>query len=221
SPTGKQEVNEEEDEEERNWEELCDLRWRARRMDLRGKPSTFSADGTEKPVVGEEGLDGGSLVVSMTAAAAAAAVSAVVVVLMLLLLLLLLPVVVQGKRERWRERVYCHDRLAASSQQSGNKTSSVCSSCEKKTSLEKLHNGCKSSEKVVVVVVASAVARVPAEMAGWRPPTRSKAARGGSRGVGPEATMPPYGVAPDAMFEPGDPLGYVWTEPDSWPGPPR
>lgn len=33
-------------------------------MDLRGKPSTFSADGTEK-LVGEEGLDGGSLVVSM------------------------------------------------------------------------------------------------------------------------------------------------------------
>lgn len=37
-------------------------------MDLRGKPSTFSADGTEKLVVGEEGLDGGSFVVSMTAA---------------------------------------------------------------------------------------------------------------------------------------------------------
>lgn len=34
-------------------------------MDLRGKPSTFSADGTRKPVVGEDGLDGGSLVVSM------------------------------------------------------------------------------------------------------------------------------------------------------------
>lgn len=36
-------------------------------MDLRGKPSTFSADGTEKLVVGEDGLDGGSLVVSMMA----------------------------------------------------------------------------------------------------------------------------------------------------------
>lgn len=36
-------------------------------MDLRGKPSTFSADGTEKLVVGEDGLDGGSLVVSMIA----------------------------------------------------------------------------------------------------------------------------------------------------------
>lgn len=35
-------------------------------MDLRGKPSTFSADGTEK-LVGEDGLDGGSLVVSMMA----------------------------------------------------------------------------------------------------------------------------------------------------------
>lgn len=34
-------------------------------MDLRGKPSTFSAEGTEKLVVGEDGLDGGSLVVSM------------------------------------------------------------------------------------------------------------------------------------------------------------
>lgn len=31
-------------------------------MERRGKPSTFSALGTEKPVVGEEGLDGGSLV---------------------------------------------------------------------------------------------------------------------------------------------------------------
>lgn len=36
-------------------------------MDLRGKPSTFSAEGTEKLVVGEDGLDGGSLVVSMMA----------------------------------------------------------------------------------------------------------------------------------------------------------
>lgn len=44
-----------------NWDELCDLLWRALRMDLLGKPSTFSADGTVKPVVGEEGL-GGSLV---------------------------------------------------------------------------------------------------------------------------------------------------------------
>jgi len=68
-------------------------------------------------------------------------------------------------------------------------------------------------------VVAPAVARVPAEMAGWRPSTRSKA-RGGSRGVDPEATKPPYGAGPDAMFEPGDPLGYE-SEPDSWPGPPR
>lgn len=34
-------------------------------MDLRGKPSTFSAEGTVKPVVGEDGLDGGSLVFSM------------------------------------------------------------------------------------------------------------------------------------------------------------
>lgn len=34
-------------------------------MDLRGKPSTFSAEGTKKPVVGEDGLEGGSLVVSM------------------------------------------------------------------------------------------------------------------------------------------------------------
>ena len=34
-------------------------------MDRRGKPSTFSADGTEKPVVGEEGPEGGSLVLSM------------------------------------------------------------------------------------------------------------------------------------------------------------
>lgn len=35
-------------------------------MDLRGKPSTFSAEGTEKLVVGEDGLDGGSLVSMMT-----------------------------------------------------------------------------------------------------------------------------------------------------------
>lgn len=53
----------------RNWDELWDLLCRALRMDLRGKPSTFSADGTEKLVVGEDGLDGGSLVVSMMAAA--------------------------------------------------------------------------------------------------------------------------------------------------------
>lgn len=51
----------------RNWDELWDLLCRALRIDLRGKPSTFSADGTEKLVVGEDGLDGGSLVVSMMA----------------------------------------------------------------------------------------------------------------------------------------------------------
>ncbi|TNN85228.1 hypothetical protein EYF80_004578 [Liparis tanakae] len=49
----------------RNWDELWDLLCRALRIDLRGKPSTFSADGTEKLVVGEDGLVGGSLVVSM------------------------------------------------------------------------------------------------------------------------------------------------------------
>lgn len=35
-------------------------------MDLLGNPSTFSADGTEKLVVGEDGLEGGSLVVSIS-----------------------------------------------------------------------------------------------------------------------------------------------------------